>query len=539
MQRFNESRKIFRELYPLELVFLVLTPIFIGVIIDYDLFDSRYIVINLIWVLVFTISYNIFHKKIIYRLGAIVYFLIGIIEISHWVILKGPVTITSFMVLANTNYNEAVEFMDLKSSFWLLILIPYSILFVLTYRNPPTVSNSKKKSYAIIFLALVAIAFISENAINGRFVRKGVPQIANVTCSFFEKMTLYKEAMQEKSPKKIKINSNGTSNQQTFVLIIGESCSRRHMSIYGSKRITNPKLSKRKDIFKYTDVVSPYSTTLNSVLAIMSNADLENRIDFDKSIDLIDVFHSAGFKTYWISNQSPIGIWDNLITVLAKKSDHSKFVNISSNSSFEATHSSSYDSKLFNPFKAVLNEKVDKKFIVLHLMGSHSSYSKRYPSDFNVFKGKNSKEETIAEYDNSVLYNDFIVDSLFNILKSNTTLQNNAISSAIYLSDHGENVYDTNDRAGHDYANEMPQVNVEIPFLVWLSPSYIYNNAAKTEIIKTNIDQPFVADNLFHAIMDLNGIQCAFFKNEKSIFNEKFNNSRQRVLEDGRDYDAK
>lgn len=539
MQRFNEIRKLFRELYPLELVFLVLIPVFIGVVIDYDLFDSRYIIINLIWVLIFTISYNISHKKIAYQIGTIVYFLIGFIEITHWVILKGPITITSFMVLANTNYNEAVEFVDLKVTFWMLILIPYTILFIFSFRNPPVLNKSKKKSYLIIFLALASILFISENAINGRLIRKGVPEIVKVTSSFFEKMTLYKEAMQEKSPKKIKVNSNGTSNQQTFVLIIGESCSRRHMSIYGSKRITNPKLSKRKDIIKYTDVVSPYSTTLNSVLAIMSNADLENRIDFDKSIDLIDVFHSAGFKTYWISNQSPIGIWDNLITVLAKKSDYTKFVNISSNSSFEATQNPSYDSKLFDPFKAALNEKVDKKFIVLHLMGSHSSYSKRYPSEFNIFKGKNSKEETIAEYDNSMLYNDFIVDSLFNILKSNTTIQNNTISSAIYLSDHGENVYDTNDRVGHDYSKEMPKVNVEIPFLVWLSPSYIFNNATKTETIKTNISKPFVTDDLFHTIMDLNGIQCAYFKKEKSIFNEKFNNSRQRILEDGRDYDAK
>lgn len=539
MQRFNEIRKIFRELYPLELVLLVLTPILLGVIIDYDLFDSRYIAINLIWVLIFTISYNIFHKKIIYRLGTIVYFLIGIIEISHWVILKGPVTITSLMVLANTNYNEAVEFVDLKVSFWLLILIPYTILFVFSFRNPPTLNNSKKKLYLIILLASVSTLFISENVINGRLIRKGVPEIVKVTCSLFDKMSLYKDAMQEKKPKKIITNSTSQSNQQTFVLIIGESCSRRHMSIYGSKRITNPMLSKRKDIIKYTDVVSPYSTTINAVLSILSNADLENKLDFDKSVDIIDVFHSAGYKTYWLSNQSPIGIWDNMITIFANKSDYSKFVNISSNSSLEAVQNSSYDSKLFNPFKAALNEKVDKKFIVLHLMGSHSSYSKRYPSEFNFFKGETSKEETIAEYDNSMLYNDFIVDSLFNILKSSTKSNNNSISSAIYLSDHGENVYDVNDRAGHDYANEMPKVNVEIPFLVWLSPSYINNNATKTEIIKTNIDQPFVTDDLFHAIMDLNGIQCAYYKNDKSVFNENFNSSRRRVLEDGRDYDAK
>ena len=54
-----------------------------------------------------------------------------------------------------------------------------------------------------------------------------------------------------------------------------------------------------------------------------------------------------------------------------------------------------------------------------HLMGSHSSYSKRYPAEYNIFTDYSTKKEKIInEYDNSVLYNDFIVDSLLNILDS-------------------------------------------------------------------------------------------------------------------------
>lgn len=539
MQLINDSRKIFKELYPLKLISLVLAPVFIGVLIDYDLFDSRDIIINLIWVLIFTILYNVTHKKIIYQLSTIVYFLVGIIEITHWVILKGPLTITSLMVLANTNYNEAKDFLDLKASLGLFILIPYVTLFVSTFRNPPALNNSKQKSYLIIFFAIVSIIFIAENAINGRLVRKGVPQIVKVTCSFFDKMSLYKEAMQEKKPKNINANTTLKLNQQTFILILGESCSRRHMSIYGSQRKTNPKLCKRIDFIKFNDVVSAYSSTLNSVLSSLSNSNLENKINFEKSIDIIDVFHSAGFKTYWISNQSPIGIWDNLITILAKKADYSKFVNISSNSSFESILNTSYDSKLFTPFKTALNEDIDKKLIVLHLMGSHSSYSKRYPTAFDLFKGESSKDETIAEYDNSILYNDFIIDSLFTILNSSTVLKKNLITSAIYLSDHGENVYDEIDNVGHDFSKKIPQANVEIPFLVWLSPEYKKLLKNKSETIINNKNLPFVTDDLFHSILDLNGINCTYFEEEKSNFNEKYKGIRKRILEDGQDYDKK
>lgn len=272
---------------------------------------------------------------------------------------------------------------------------------------------------------------------------------------------------------------------------------------------------------------------------MLSNSNLEQKISFENCVDLIDVFHSAGFKTYWISNQSPIGIWDNLVTVLAKKSDDFTFVNTTSNSSFEAILTTSYDSKLFKPFSAALKEEVSKKFIVLHLMGSHSSYSKRYPADFDIFEASGGKEKTIAEYDNSVLYNDFIVDSLLNLMMAHISSQNNTVASAIYVSDHGENVYDELDKAGHGYAGNLPKSHVEVPFIVWLSPEYQKTDTIKTAIIRSNILKPFVSDDLFHAIISLNGIQSPLFEEERSIFNPNFNETRQRILEDGKDYDKK
>ena len=539
MNKRSQYLKTLAELYPPYLIALFLFPILVGYFIDPDLFDSRSIVLHFIWLPLLTVPFSLFRKRKIYQFATVVYFFVGFIEICHWALLKGPITITSFLVMANTNYQEALEFMDVKNTGELLLLLPYSMLFMFSFKRPPKQHPSRKNYYLIGLVSLVSVVFILENALNGRLIRKGTPQIVKVTLSFVDKWKLYQEALKENNPREVEATATIPNDEQTVVLIIGESCNRNHMSLYGAARKTNPLLEKRTDIIAYNNVVAPYSNTINAVLSMLSQANLENKRAGEQSVDIIDVFHAAGFKTYWISNQSPIGIWENVITVFAKKTDHFRFVNTTSNSSFEAILNVSYDDKLFQPFISALHEKVNKKLIVLHLMGSHTAYSKRYPKEFDVFKGANSKEETIAAYDNSVLYNDFIVDSLFNAIQSHLATRKNTLLSAVYLSDHGENVYDELDKVGHDYAGTLPKANVEVPMLVWLSPAYVKLDTARVTTIHLNKNKPFVSDDLFHSILDLNGIQGPYLEEKRSIFNEKFNAQRPRILEDGKDYDKK
>ncbi|MBT3208417.1 MAG: phosphoethanolamine transferase [Bacteroidetes bacterium] len=537
MKKFNSFLIVLKEIYNPFIVALAFAPLIVGLIVDASLFDSRNIITNIIWIPIFTVAFILSKKRIVYQIVCLLYFILGLVEISHWIILQGPVTITSFLVISNTNLQEAIDFLNLKATVGLIVLVFYTIFFIFTFKRRPKISKSKFKPYLIGIILLFSAIFILENAINERLIRKGMPHIAKVVFSFIEKINLYEEAMQEIEPKMVQAIPTLPQNQQTFVLIIGESCSRNHMSIYNYSRKTNPKLEKRKDLFVYDNVVSPYSNTLNSVLSMLSESNLERKLNFGKCVDIIDIFYSAGFKTYWLSNQSPIGIWDNLITVFAKKADHYRFVNTTSNSSFEAMFTTSYDSKLFKPFANALSENVAKKFIVLHLMGSHSSYSKRYPTHYDVFNGSNKKEKIIAEYDNSVLYNDFIVDSILNILDENDSLHENSISSAIYLSDHGENVYDEQNKIGHDYSKKLPKANVDIPFIIWLSREYIKSHPLKVNFVRSNSRKPFITDDLFHSIIDLIEIQTPYFEEKRSIFNKRFNDTRQRILEDGKDYD--
>lgn len=85
----------------------------------------------------------------------------------------------------------------------------------------------------------------------------------------------------------------------------------------------------------------------------------------------------------------------------------------------------------------------------------------------------------------------------------------------------------------------MPKDLVEIPFLVWLSPEYEQVLPQKSVFIHENRNMPFITDDLFHALIDISGIKTPLFIPQRSVFNDQFNSKRQRILNDGYDYDEK
>lgn len=492
------------------------------------------------WMLVVTIPYCIFQRKIIYQIGVCVYFIVGLIEIGHWIMMKGPLTITSLLIIGNSNYDEAVSFLSLKSSWALLSLVLYTVIFIFSFRTSPKKIRVKKNLVhigAIVVVFILVIFGLSHSLPKYRFL----PQSVRISYAFLVDLSDFKKAIEKNKLQTVDAELNQNRNQQhVFVLILGESCSRNHMSLYGANRKTNPRLGSRNNIIKYTDVVSGYNYTMESVPAILSQSNLDNKLGLDESVDIIDVFHSAGYETIWISNQAQFGALDNIISSIAMKTDDPIFVNNIVNSSPEALFSRAHDEKLLEPFNSALRKNDNNKLIVLHLMGSHNTYNKRYPPSFERFKGNDSrKERLIAEYDNSILYNDFVVDSVLAILDEYTSSNKNRVASAIYLSDHGENVFDEKNGIGHDYSKEMPRIIVEIPFIVWLSSGYLEMNKSKVATMIENKDKPYVTDDMFHSMIDINNIKTPLLDETKSVFNKKFNFKRRRILVDGKDYDKK
>lgn len=518
------------QLFPLYLTLIVNFALILGLFINSALVSSRLLVINLLWQTLFVIVYRLFKSLVIYRVGIIIYGLIALIEGLHWIILKGPLSTSSLFVISATNYQESVEFLSIKIGINLIFISPLFVLIYFAWKHRPSYNSSSPNTYFYGAFLLLFFGFVIENSINNRLVRKGTPNIIKVAITFEEQMDLFKSAKESKAIQFVDAKSE--VSKQTVVLIIGESLNRNHMQLYGAKKPTTPLLNKRGDLLIFDNVVSSYSNTISSVLTSLSETALDNSIPLNEGKDIMDVFASAGYTNYWISNQSPIGIWENLVTVFARKAEHSIFVNLSSSNSMESTLTSSYDELLFRPTEKVLQENDSLQFIVIHTMGNHSSYKSRYPSKFNKFSGEDKKLQTIAEYHNSILYHDYVIDSLLKIIEKNS---DNAV--VIYAADHGENVYDEGGNLGHDYAGKLPKSNVEIPFFLWFSDEYQKNNQATLTLAESRKSAPYVTDHLFHTLIDLAKIKTPILNIGNSIVNFGFNADRQRILEDGKDYD--
>ena len=508
----------------------------VALCINPPLLAGRSLLILFAWLCLLLILYVFVPKKAVYRTVVLLFFLDGFINLAHWLVLKCPLNVSSLFILLNTNGGEALEFVSLKGSLRWLLLIPYLFFTVQAFRKIPVFPwKNRTVKIATGVLGLFVLLFFCEAIFNGRFVRTALPDTERALCSFSSEVKAY-QGLKKRTLHKVKAEAD--AQPAVSVLILGESCNRNHLSLYGYERNTSPQLSARKDTFVFTDVITPYSATMNSVVNALSNSNMDVPVSADSCIHLLDVYRSAGFKTFWISNQSPIGVWDNVVYNFAQVADRCVFVNRAANSSFESTQLASYDANLFEPLQRVLStDTASRKWIVLHLMGSHSQYSKRYPSDFERYSGgKDKRRKIIDAYDNSILYNDYFVDSVLNMLQAYAEAHPEVRVHALYLSDHGENVYDAGETAGHDFADTIPYANLEIPFIYWMSETEKRRCPERCPLLEQRLDSPFMTDDLFHLLLDMDGIRTPYLHPQRSLFHADYCPERRRQLMDGRVY---
>ena len=160
--------------------------------------------------------------------------------------------------------------------------------------------------------------------------------------------------------------------------------------------------------------------------------------------------------------------------------------------------------------------KCDKKAFFVHLMGSHPAFSHRYPKEFNVFQHSDyiekpeNQRQVLAEYDNSILYNDYVV---YNIIEK--FINKEAI--VLYFPDHGLDIFDTsNDYIGHarKTISHSTVVAKQIPFMIWFSDKYKLKYYDDVEKMKNSINNDFCTENIIYTIMDIVGVR---FEENKDV----------------------
>lgn len=339
-----------------------------------------------------------------------------------------------------------------------------------------------------------------------------------------------------KNPKTATNPALQKSRVKNIILIIGESLQRGHMSLYGYSVKNTPLLEGLEasgNLIKFSDTISPYGTTNQVLMRLLNFSDYESerKRAWFRNLSIIDMFKLSGYRTFWISNQEAFGAHALSAKSAADRADAESFL---SKSNLYETVRIKPDGVLLPLINQAKAGQSERNFYVIHLIGSHMDYSLRYPEGFGKFSAADVKakltskqKDVVAYYDNSVLYNDFVINEIFKIFSGDDSL-------IVYLSDHGENLYE-NGRLGHGMESRF---TYEIPLLFIASREFLSDHAKLWQRLAAAKDKPFMSDDLAHLLADIIGVAPLEFDEHKSPIRADFNASRKRIA-NGVDYDEK
>lgn len=309
------------------------------------------------------------------------------------------------------------------------------------------------------------------------------------------------------------------------MIVIGESVNRNHLGLYGYERNTTPCLdSMKKELFVYSNVVSPAIQTLLSLKQVLTFANYENMNLFKQEASIVEILNGAGYKTFWYDNQAS----ESGQACGIDKYVPTSYLNIARQCDV-CSFSGQYEEILLMRLDDALSDSSLNKVIFLHLMGSHFPYLIRYPIEYNKFTddkipSRFSNELSLDEkivanaYDNSILYNDYVISKIINRLRSE-----NGLSAMLYFSDHGEEVFDSLHYSGRSFG-EITSGMYEIPFILWCNEKY-----KSTISLSINTFRPYCTDDVIHSIQDLVGVNYRMKDSSRSIFNSSFNPKKRQV----------
>ena len=332
------------------------------------------------------------------------------------------------------------------------------------------------------------------------------------------------------------------------ILVIGESYIKRHANLYGYDLQTTPFLSKEQksgNLIVFSDVISPYNLTSNAIRNIISCNSLSRHETWSNSPLVMPLFKKAGYDVLYWDNQ-------HYFDTDAGYALNSLFYNPDiANISYTATNKEIFwhDGRLVEDFaKTQLNPSA-KQLVMIHLMGQHFDAVDRYPhsNEFEVFTadsilsdGRNyitaKMRKEIAEYDNATLYNDKVMKEIINLFRNKTAV-------LVYLSDHGETIYDFSPQKGRmnfedsPYKHQIIEYQYRVPFMIWCSDSYISKYPKSVDMMRNAIDKPFCTEDIPHLLFHLAGIQTTFYKEDRNLISPNYK-PVHRLIEAIYDYDG-
>ncbi|MHC8291222.1 phosphoethanolamine transferase [Pseudomonas sp. XS1P51] len=301
------------------------------------------------------------------------------------------------------------------------------------------------------------------------------------------------------------------------VLVVGESARAENFGVLGYNRDTTPRLEKEAGLIAFTDVHSCGTETAVSVPCMFSNM---GRKDYNPSKakneeGLLDVLKHAGLDVIWRDNQS--GCKGTCDRVTLDDVSNLKDPVLCANSECR-------DEILLQGLQHFIDTLDKDTVLVLHQMGSHGpEYFKRYPKAFEHFTpvcesnalNNCSRESIVNGYDNTLVYTDYVLSTLIDLLRSN---QDKVDTAMLYLSDHGESLGEYNLFLHGTPYMLAPDQQKHVAMLAWFSDSYQKSYSVDTHCLQLSREKPLSQDNLFHSMLGLLEVNSKVYNPDLDMF---------------------
>jgi len=559
MSKYSKEKRFINKktiVWLLILSFIVLIPNIFLAFYGNDIAEGslfKMIAYMVISVFIFLIP-SLFLKLRTFFLFQGIFVILAPLEVAHIYLNRMPVTPAFLLSIADTNWNESTELLSTLIIPILCLFVFWFFYFFITIKKIDNVylfRSLKARIYflcAFAFILFIGYSFYFYNwhhiqagrrqmfkLANERILMKSygvIPYPYGLIINMYKVYTTQKDI--KNGWKKIQ-NFNfhaqkekPVDEREVYIFVIGETGRYDSYSINGYPRETSPMLAKTKNLISYSDFLSEANITSSSLPIILTRASAKDygRAFVEKSF--VDAFKEAGFKTYWIANQSAN---NSFIRRISKDTDDEIFMPIDFDSD------NNYDEKLWGFLSDILKRNDKKVLIVLHTLGSHFRYNFRYPPSYEVFKPSlkgsfdynmisvKNKEMFINTYDNSILYTDFFLATTIHKLDSL-----NAVSALVYVADHGENLFDTPENIVLHGGSKFTKYDLHVPFFVWTSDKYDQQYPEKEENMMLNKDKRLTSDCIFYSFLDMADITFPEQNLSKSIASDHLKEDSVRYM---------
>ena len=330
------------------------------------------------------------------------------------------------------------------------------------------------------------------------------------------------------------------------VLVIGESHIKRHSHLYGYELSTSPCLDREQDadrLFAFTDVVSPYNVTTLCVKNMLCANSVGNHEAWYDTPYVPALFKQAGFDVYMWDNQRTMSEDEVITFALNSFLYNSDIMRLS----YTNTNSRGfdYDGELLDNFFNTPRADNKHQMWIFHFMGQHFTPEDRYPHtpEFSHFTADSIRSHIkgisrdqlaeIAYYDNATRYIDYQLGRIIGHLR-----HKNAV--VVYLSDHGEEIYDYRLSRGRTYdehlSRQLADHQFAIPFVVWCSDTYKQRHPDVCSDLAAARHRPMMSDNTCQLLFRMAQLQTSYYVQERDISRSSYKPA-PRLIEGRVDYD--